>query len=121
MIKKDTISFPVSKSEMSGFLDGSLNEFVRPLSKTICKKMSGLAIVCPYSMPSPEVMVRICQKTGTKCLSGFRILKFNVKFYCTATKESKTFGINRYTVDENMNVRINVIPLTEDEEGDSKA
>ena len=118
MAKNDIISIPVSKTEMEQLLDGSTCEVVRPLKDTLCKKIRGLGIICHYSMPSNEVNTRICQKTGEKCVSGLMINKYNVKFYCSSTKESKVFAIYNYRLDDDMNLHIKVIISDNDEKGD---
>lgn len=58
-----------------------------------CKRITGLAPVCPYSLPSSVERKRICQKTGSPCVSGYDIKYDKIRFRRGYTKRSMTYEI----------------------------
>lgn len=75
---------------------GVKGEEYREIKPYWCKRLKGLAAICGYRMPSPNLDERICQMTGQTCLSGLNEMKFRystVKFRRGYTNTSMTYEI----------------------------
>lgn len=58
-----------------------------------CKRLTGLARACRYSLISSEEDKRICQMTGLTCPSGNVLQYDKVRFRRGYTKQNMTFEI----------------------------
>lgn len=63
-----------------------------------CKRITGLARCCAYSLPSSVKGEMICQKSGTKCTSGNSIKYNAIRFRRGYTKQSMTFKLDSMRV-----------------------
>ena len=59
-----------------------------------CKRLTGLARYCRYSVISPKEGERICQMSGLTCPSGNTLQYDKVRFRRGYTKKSMTFEID---------------------------
>lgn len=72
---------------------GEKPEEYRKIKPYWCKRLTGLARFCPYSLISSEPDKRICQMSGMTCLSGNTFKYDKVRFRRGYTKKSMTFAI----------------------------
>ena len=63
-----------------------------------CKRITGLARCCAYSLPSNVEGERICQMSGVKCTSGNNIKYNAIRFRRGYTKQSMTFMLDSMQV-----------------------
>lgn len=78
--------------------EGEKKEEYREIKPYWCKRIKGLARVCPYSLPSSVEGERICQMSGTKCPSGNKIKYDKIKFRRGYTKTSMIYEIESMRV-----------------------
>lgn len=71
---------------------GIKKEEYREIKPYWCKRLKGFARVCPYSLPS-STEERICQMTGTYCLSGSKPAYNKIRFRRGYTKKSMTYKV----------------------------
>lgn len=91
--KKKTLDL-VLKGEPYDMIErGEKKAEYREIKPYWCKRIKGMAHVCPYSMPSSVEGQRICQKTGAPCVSGFDIVYDKIRFRRGYTKQSMTYEI----------------------------
>lgn len=72
---------------------GEKDEEYRKVKPYWCKRLTGLARACRYSVISPKEGERICQMTGLTCPSGNALKYDKVRFRRGYTKKSMTFEI----------------------------
>lgn len=73
---------------------GVKTEEYRQVKPYWCKRLTGLARCCRYSLPSSEEGQRICQMSGLACHSGNEIQYDKVRFRRGYTKQNMTFAID---------------------------
>lgn len=77
---------------------GEKKEEYRELKPYWCKRICGCQNICTYAMPSNEKDSKICQKTGTKCLSGNKLTFDKVKFRNGYTSISQTYELEHIKI-----------------------
>ena len=84
----------VLKGKYYDMIDSGVKlEEYRKVKPYWCKRLTGLARACRYSLPSAEVGKLMCQMSGLVCPSGV-VLKYDqVRFRRGYTKKSMTFAI----------------------------
>lgn len=78
--------------------EGEKKEEYREIKPYWCKRIKGLARVCPYSLPSSVEGERICQMSGDTCTSGNTIKYDKIRFRRGYTKRSMTYEIESMRV-----------------------
>ena len=68
----------------------------RELKEYWCKRIKGLGIVCPYTLPYKEGR-KFCQKYGKECLSGCTITQKDILF-TRGRNYSETMKVNLETL-----------------------
>ena len=69
-------------------------EEYREIKPYWCTRIKGCQRICPYSLPTNEPDVRICQKSGEKCLSGNELGFTQIRFRRGYTSKSMLFNLN---------------------------
>lgn len=77
---------------------GEKGEEYRQIKPYWCKRIKGLARVCPYSLISPVEGERICQMSGNMCPSGNTIKYDKIRFRRGYTKTNMTYEIESMRV-----------------------
>lgn len=86
MKKNDTVlKKTISKKTYESLLNGGVDEIELEITSYWCKRIKGLTVACPYSLPFTDKNNKLCQKYGTPCLSGKTL-----RYYTAELKQSKS-------------------------------